>query len=164
MRGASGSRGGESRRRRKRFEETEKIQEFRRLDQRLAPGRRDDHDWRRQHKRDGTDHRALRIMTARHRARHHSGHVMSTIHMIRRRSRSFLVMMSRDRALIRCAAGSLVRRPRSSYQWRIKKNDNEQADARRDRTPALVTLQFHSQPNPRPVGEYYGVKRHSLQV
>ena len=145
--GASGSRRGESRRRRKRFEGTEKIQEFRRLDRRFDPGRGDDHDWRGQHKRHATDYRSLRIMAARHRARHHSGHVMSTIHLIRRRSGSFLMVMPRDRALIRRAARNLVGRPCRSCQRRIKENDNEQANARRDRTPALVTWYFHSKPD-----------------
>lgn len=162
--GALGSRRGKSRRRRKRFDGTQEIQEFCRLDRRLDPGWRDDHNWRGQHKRHGTDHRAFRIMAARHRARHHSGHVMSAIHMIRRRSRSFLVMMSHDRALIRRAARGLVGRPYCTCQWRIKENDNEQANACRDRPPALVTWYFHSKPNLRLVEQYYGVKRHSLQA
>jgi len=46
------SRRGESRRRRERFERTQKIQGLRRLDRRLGPGRRDDHDGRRKYKRD----------------------------------------------------------------------------------------------------------------
>jgi hypothetical protein len=78
-------------------------------------------------------------VAARHRARHHSGHVMSAIHMIRRGCGSFLVVMPRDRALIRSTARSLIREPRCPRQGRIKHNDNEQANARGDRTPALVT-------------------------
>jgi hypothetical protein len=138
--GASGDRSSKTRRRREGFDRTRKIQGLRQFDSRLDRRRRRDRYCWRQHEGDGSNHRTVRIVTARHRTRHHSGHVVPAIHVIRRRGRTFLVMMLGNGALIRSAAGGLIRRPRRSRERRIQQNDREQTDACRNRTPKMVTL------------------------
>ena len=127
-----------TRRGRERFNETSKIQRLRQLDRRL-----DEHHCRsrfgwRQHESDRSKQGSIRIGTTRHRASHHSRHVMPAIHVIRRRSWAFMVMMRRNRALTGQAASGLIRFPRRSGEWRVKQNDHQQADACVDRTPSIL--------------------------
>ena len=103
-------------------------------------------------------------MTAGHGARRHSGHLMPAIHMIRRRSGSFLVMMCGNRALTGPAAGHLIRRPRSTRERRVEQNDHEQADACGNRTAPILTHYLHVVRVLQSIARHYSVERHSLQA
>jgi hypothetical protein len=162
--GALGDRRSKTRRRREGIDRTREIQGFRQFARGLDRRRhRDRYCWG-QHKGDGSNHRTVRIVTARHRARHHSGHVVPAIHVIRRRGRRFLVMMLENGALIRSAAAGLIRRPRGSHEGGVQQNDHEQTDACGNRTPTMVTRSLHLLAGQLFVVRHYGAKRHSLQA
>jgi hypothetical protein len=104
-------------------------------------------------------------MTAGHGAGHHSCHVMPAIHMISRCHGSFVVMVRGNFALAGHAAGGLIGGPSGARQRRIKQNDHEQANARGDRTAAILTHSSHVIFGTMPiVGHYIVVARHSLQA
>lgn len=69
---------------------------------------------------------------------------MPAIHMICRCRGIFLMVMRGNRALAGGAAGHLIRRPRSSRQRRVKRNDRKQTHARVNGTPAIVTRSLHA--------------------
>ncbi|MCU1318184.1 MAG: hypothetical protein JWN63_3506 [Candidatus Acidoferrum typicum] len=162
--GASGGRGNAARRGSERFDGTRKIQGLRQFDRRFDRGRRGDgYGWG-QHEGNRTNQRAVRIVTARHGAGHHSGHVMPAIHVIRGRGGSFLVMVRGNRALTGRAAGGLIGRPCGSRERRIEQNDHEQTDACGNRTAAIVTRSLHIVWGPISIVTYYSVKRHSFQA
>src|SRR5260370_33485419 len=96
-------------------------------------------------------------MTARHAARHQSGHVVPAIHVIRRCDGSFLVMMRGNLALAGRAAGGLIRRPCGSRERRIEQNNHEQTDACGNRTPAMVIAEGHVRPD-----DYFMIRRKVL--
>jgi hypothetical protein len=162
--GALGDRSGKTRGRREGFDRKREIQGLRQFDGGLDRSRRGDCCRCGQHEGDGSNHRTVSIVTARHRARHHSGHAVPTIHVIRRRGRSFLVMMLRNWALIRGAADGLIRRPCGSRERGVEQGNHEQTDACGNRTPKMVTLRLHSLPGQVFVVRHYGAKRHSLQA
>jgi hypothetical protein len=162
--GASGDRSSKTRRRREGFERKRKIQGLRQFDGGLDRRRRRDRYCWRQHEGDGSNHRTVRIVTASHRTRHHSGHVVPAIHVFRSRGRRFLVMMLGNGALIRSAAAGLIRRPRGSREGRMEQNDHEQTDACGNRTPTIVTRSLHWLAGQVFVVRHYGAKRHSLQA
>src|SRR5260370_5551660 len=85
-------------------------------------------------------------MTARHAARHHSGHVVPAIHVIRRCDGSFLVMMRGNLALAGRAAGGLIRRPCGSRERGIEQNNREQTEACGNRTAAMLIAEGHGWP------------------
>ena len=103
-------------------------------------------------------------MTTGHRTGRHSGHLMPTIHVIRRCGGSFLVMMRGNRALTGSAAGHLIRPPRGTRERRVEQNDHEQADACGNRTAAILTRSVHVVRDPIPIVRHYSVTRHSLQA
>jgi hypothetical protein len=82
-------------------------------------------------------------MAARHGASHHSRHVVPAIHVIRRRSGSFRMVMRGNRALTGSAASGLIRRPRSPSERCVEQNDYEQTDARGSRTPPILKRYLH---------------------
>ena len=141
--GPSGGRGDESRRGRERLDGTRKIQGLRQFDRRGDRSRRSDGYGQRQHEGNRSNERAVRIMTARHAAGHHAGHVMPAIHVIRRCRGSFLVMMRGNRALTGPAAGHLIRRPRGTRERRVEQSNHEQTDACGKRTPAVLKRSLH---------------------
>ena len=83
---------------------------------------------RRNHEHDRRRKRSLRILATVHRARHHSGHIMPAVHVVRTCSRHFVVMMRWNLALPRSTAGILVGGPRSAAQRRIEQRHSDQAD------------------------------------
>ena len=141
--GASSGRANEARGRRERFDGTRKIKRFRQFDRRLDRRRRGDGYGSRQHESNRSNQRAVRIVTARHGAGHHSGQVMPAIHVIRMFGGSFLVMVGGNRALTGRAAGGSIRRPCGSRERRIEQNDHQQTDASGNRTAAIVTRGLH---------------------
>jgi hypothetical protein len=157
-------RGGESRRGRQRLGRTGKIQRLRQFDRRFD-GRLDCYcrGWG-QNERDRRKERALGIMTAGHRAGHHSSHVMTAIHVIGGCGRSFLVMMPSNRTLTGHAASGHIRRPRGARERRVKQRNHEQADACGNRSAAMLTRNLHVVRGSQCIARHYSVKRHSLQV
>jgi hypothetical protein len=143
---------------------TRKTRGLRHFDRRFDRRHRGNYGGWRQHESNRSDQRALRIMTAGHGAGHHSGHVMPAIHRIGRCRGVFLVVMCGNRALAGCAAGHLIRRPRNSRQRRIEQNNRKQADARGNRTLAIVTRSLHVIQKPLSVVRHYSAERHSLQA
>src|SRR6266478_7314714 len=82
-------------------------------------------------------------MAARHRASHHSRHIMPTIHVIGGCGGSLLVMMRSDRTLAGRAAGHDIGSPCGARERRIKQSNHEQADACGNRTEAILTHSLH---------------------
>jgi hypothetical protein len=140
---ALNSRGEEARRRRERLDETRKIQGLRHFDRRFNRRHRGNFGGWRQHEGHRSNQRTLRIMTTRHGASHHSGHLMPAIHMIGRCGGSFLMVMRGNRALAGRAAGHLMRRPCGACERRVEQNNRKQADVCRNPTPAMVTRSLH---------------------
>lgn len=69
-------------------------------------------------------------MTAGHGAGHHAGQIMAAIHVIRGCGGRFVVMMLRDGALVRSAAGGLVGGPSGAGEGGVEQDDDEQTKDR----------------------------------
>jgi hypothetical protein len=114
----------EARRGREGFDGTGKIQRACELDRRLRGGRRGDgHEWGK-NKSDGGDSRTIGIMAAGQGAGHHAGLVMAAIHVIRGGSGRFVMMMLRNAALIRSAAGGLIGGPSGAGEGGVEQDDD----------------------------------------
>src|ERR1035438_4951491 len=103
---------------------------------------------RRQHKRDRSDHRFIRIPAAGYGAVHHSSHAMTAILARSRILRGFRVMVLGYVAIPAGAAGHLVARPSRRCKWTIDNNHRQQTREGGESAVAVLKLTVHDQEFP----------------
>jgi hypothetical protein len=101
---------------------------------------------RHQHKRYRCDQGPLRILTARHRAIHHSPRVVLAIHMrmLPRRRNLLVMMVLRNRAVVSVTASHRVGAPTRSRQWRVQKHNREKTHPRSKYPSGVLSNRRHA--------------------
>lgn len=109
----------------------------------VSPGNRERN---RKHENNRRQRRAIRVVTARHAALGHGGHVVTAIHRMLWGNWQVLRVVALYRALARRAARGGVEQPGSSAQWRVKRRDGDEAKCSEKGTKTILWPRTHANP------------------
>jgi hypothetical protein len=146
--GASGGRWRKARRRRKRFNGTQKILWLAKTNERREDRRSSERDRSREHKQARRNRGTIHILAARHGASVHAGHLVAAVLGIFGAARGMLGMVAVDWALARSATSRGVGRPCGCGKRREKEHDCKHAGDCVERAPAVLTPNGHAVTKP----------------